>query len=99
MTINIQYVKMPFSESMTEFIINKLNKLGDRYQWIVKAKVFFKRENDPSGNGRICEIELSMPGSQIFASSSEHNFELAAKETTLEIERQLQKRKAVLKAH
>ncbi len=99
MTINIQYVKMPFSESMTEYVINKLNKLGERYQWIVQAKVFFKRENDPSGNGKVCEIELSMPGPNIFATSREHNFELAAKETTLEIERQLQKRKAVLMAH
>tara|TARA_R100000935_G_C2827405_1_gene163108 strand:+ start:754 stop:1053 length:300 start_codon:yes stop_codon:yes gene_type:complete len=99
MTINIQYVKMPFSESMTEFVINKLNKLGDRYHWIVTAKVFFKRENDPSGNGKVCEIKLSMPGSTIFASSSEQNFELATKESTLEIERQLKKRKAVLKAH
>ncbi|HSJ11321.1 MAG TPA: ribosome-associated translation inhibitor RaiA [Gillisia sp.] len=99
MTINIQYVKMPFSESMTEYVIEKLNKLGERYQWIVQAKVFFKRENDPSGNGKICEIELSMPGPNVFASSRENNFELAAKETTLEIERQLKKRKAVLKAH
>ena len=98
MTINIQYVKMPFSESMTEYMITKLNKLGEKYQWIVNASVFFKKENDPAGNGKICEIELSMPGPNIFASSRETNFELAAKETTLEIEKQLQKRKAVIKA-
>lgn len=98
MTINIQYVKMPFSESMTEYVIQRLKKVEERYQWILNANVFFKRENHSSGNGKICEIEISMPGSQIFASSSEHNFELAAKETTLEIERQLQKRKVVLKA-
>lgn len=99
MTINIQYVKMPFSEAMTENVINKLNKLGERYQWITQARVFFKRENDPAGNGKICEIELSIPGPRIFASSRENNFELAAKQTALEIEKQLQKRKAVLKAH
>lgn len=98
MTINIQYVKMPFSESMTEYMITKLNKLGERYAWVVNARVFFKKENDPAGNGKICEIELSMPGSNIFASTRDTNFELAAKETTLEIEKQLQKRKVVLKA-
>ncbi len=91
-------MKMPFSESMTEFMITKLNKLGEKYQWIVNARVFFKKENDPAGNGKICEIELGMPGPNIFASSRETNFELAAKETTLEIEKQLQKRKAVIKA-
>lgn len=99
MTINIQYVKMPFSEAMTENVINKLNKLGERYHWITQARVFFKLENDPAGNGKICEIELSIPGPRIFASSRENNFELAAKQTALEIEKQLQKRKAVLKAH
>lgn len=98
MTLNIQYVKMPFSESMTEYMITKLNKLSERYQWIVDATVFFKHENDPAGNGEICEILINMPGPNIFASSRDTNFELAAKETTLEIEKQLQKRKAVIKA-
>lgn len=98
MTINIQFERMPFSESMTEYMITKLHKLGEKYAWIVNANVFFKKENGPSGNGKICEIELGMPGPKIFASSRDTNFELAAKETTLEIEKQLQKRKAVLKA-
>lgn len=98
MTINIQYVKMPFSESMTEYMITKLNKLGEKYRWIVNVQVFFKKENNPAGNGKICEIELSMPGPNIFASSRDINFELAAKETALEIGKQLQKRKAVIKA-
>lgn len=68
MTINIQYVKMPFSESMTEYMITKLNKLGERYQWIVNAKVFFTRENGPAGDAKICKIEISMPAPNIFAS-------------------------------
>ena len=99
MNINIQYVKMPFSETMTQYVITKLGKLGERYQGITQAKVFFKRENDPSGNGKICEIVLSAPGPRIFASSRDYNFELAAKETTREIEKQLKKRKAVFTAH
>lgn len=99
MTINIQYERMPFCESMTEYMITQLNKLGESYAWIINARVFFTKENDPAGNGKICEIELSTPGPKIFASSRDTNFELAAKETTLEIEKQLQKRKAVLKAH
>ncbi|UJH90773.1 ribosome-associated translation inhibitor RaiA [Antarcticibacterium sp. 1MA-6-2] len=99
MNINVQYVKMPFSETMTQYVVSKVEKLGERYQWITQARVFFKKENDPSGNGKICEIELSTPGPKIFASSRDHNFELAAKETTREIEKQLKKRKAVIMAH
>lgn len=98
MTINIQYVKMPFSEAMTEYVIEQLNKLHKKYQWIIQADVFFKRENDHAGNGKICEIALSVPGTGVFATTRDSNFELATKETTRAIERQLQKKKAVLKS-
>ncbi|MCM4161565.1 ribosome-associated translation inhibitor RaiA [Antarcticibacterium flavum] len=99
MTINIQFVKMPTSETMSQFVSQKLEKLADKYEWIINADVYFKLENDPAGNGKICEIELSMPGPRIFASSREENFELAAKKTTFELDKQLQKRKAVMMAH
>lgn len=99
MTINIQYERLPFSEAMTEYIINKMNKIGERYQWITKANVFFKREEDGSGNRDICEIKLSLPGSGIFASANDVNFEVAAIETTRQIEKQLQSRIRVLRAH
>lgn len=99
MTIKIQYVKMPISETMSQFVTQKLEKLADKYEWIINADVYFKLENDPAGNGKICEIELSMPGQRIFASSREENFELVAKKTTFELDKQLQKRKAVMMAH
>lgn len=99
MTINIQYERLPFSEAMTEYIINKLNKLGERYQWVTMAQVFFKREEDALGNKDICEIKLSVPGSGIFASANDVSFEVAARETTRQIEKQLQSRIRVLRAH
>lgn len=94
MTINIQYVKMLTSDSMTEIVSKKLNKLGEKFEWIIKANVFFKLEKDPAGKGNICEIELSLPGPKIFASSKEKNFELAAKNTISDLTKQLKKRKA-----
>lgn len=44
MTINIQYVKMPFSEAMTQYVIDKLGKLGERYQWITRPGCFSKKK-------------------------------------------------------
>lgn len=99
MTTNIQFIKMPTSESLSSFTSEKLEKLADKYNWIIKADVFYKLENDAAGIGKICEIELSMPGPRIFASSKEDNFELATKKTILELEKQLKKRKAVFMAH
>lgn len=99
MTVNVQFVKMASSETMTSYVSKKLEKLTEKYDWIIKADVYFKLENDRAGNNKICEIELSMSGPRIFASSQEENFELAAKKTTLELEKQLEKRKAVFMAH
>lgn len=99
MTINIQYVKMPTSETMTEYIEKKLNKLGDKYEWVINANVFLKQEKDPKGIKDICEIELSLPGPKIFASSKEKNFETAVKETIKDLSKMLKKRKATFTQH
>lgn len=91
MTINVQYVKMPTSIAMTEFVTKKLDKLGDRYNWVISANVYFKLENDPTKKGKICEIELSAPGPRLFAKSNETHFEKAAVATLDDLERLLKK--------
>jgi len=99
MKIDIQYVQIPTSESMTGYVENRLNKLAAKYSWLIRAEVFLKREKDPKGKGRICEMEFSLPGPRIFASSNEKNYELAVKQTISDIEKQLQKRKSEIIAH
>ena len=99
MTINFQYIQMPTSEAMNELMTTKLNKLGRKFDFIIRADVFFKMENDPSGKGKICEIRLSVPGPRLFAKSDEDDFEKAAASTIKELESQLQKRKNVFKKH
>ena len=99
MTINIQYVQMPTSEAMNELITSKLNRLANKFEWVIRAEVHFKKENDPSGKGNICEMELSSPGPRIFASSNEDDFEKAAANTIKDLEKQLNKRKAIMNKH
>ena len=99
MTINFQYIQMPTSEAMNELMTTKLHKLERKFDFIIRADVFFKMENDPSGKGKICEIRLSVPGPRIFAKSGEDDFEKAAASTIKELESQLQKRKNVFKKH
>lgn len=99
MTISIQYVKMQSSETMNEYTIAKLQKLSKKYDWLINADVHFKTAQDHNGRNKLCEVELSAPGPRIFASSTEHNFELAVKETINDLERQLQKRKSVRMHH
>ena len=93
MTINFQYIHMPESSSLSEIVTRNLQKLGNKYQFIIRAEVFFKLGNGTDGNDKICEIQLSAPGPRIFAKSNENNFEKSAANTISDLERQLRKRK------
>jgi len=99
MTINIQFLNLPTSEFMTQFVLEKLEKLSTKYDWIISANVSFEKLNDPKGKGKVCKIELSLPGPRIFATSDEKNYELAVSETIKDLEVQLKKRKEVYKTH
>ena len=99
MEINIQFIKMQTSETMEAFAIKKLNKLAKHYDWVIKAVVSYKLENDPRRKGRICEIELSAPGPRLFARSVADNFEVATDQTIRDLETQLKKRKADMRSH
>ncbi|WP_339628597.1 HPF/RaiA family ribosome-associated protein [uncultured Maribacter sp.] len=93
MTINFQYIHMPESSSLSEIVTRNLQKLGNKYQFVIRAEVFFKLGQGKDGNDKICEIQLSAPGPPIFAKSTENNFEKSAAETISDLERQLRKRK------
>ncbi len=97
MEIKIQFVQTPKSEALESFVIKKLLKMSERYEWLIKADVFYKVEPDTKGKGKICEIRLSLPGPRIFAFSDEESFEAATEETLRDIDKQLQKRKSEMK--
>ena len=99
MKITVQFVKMQTSESMEAFAINKLNKLAKKYDDIINADVHYKLENDPKGKGKICEIQLSLSGPRIFATSNEKNFEVATDKTIDDLNKLLSKRKSKMKPH
>lgn len=99
MNIIIQYVNMDSSESLTKYTNEKLQKLAKRYDWLISCDVFFKQDNNHKEQGKICKMELSLPGPRIFATSTEKNFESAVKETINDLDRQLKKRKKTFSAH
>lgn len=99
MTVNIQFVNLDHSDSLAEFTKEKLNKMAEKYDWLINADVFFKEEGTNPEKGKICNIKLSLPGPQIFATSDEKNFEMSVKETVSDLEIQLKKRKQTFMAH
>jgi len=99
MNIIIQYVNMDSSDSLSEFTTGKLEKLAKRYDWLITCDVIFKQDNNQKEQGKICNMELSLPGPRIFATSTESNFELAVKETISDLDIQLKKRKETFSTH
>ena len=99
MKTNIQFIHVDTSESLESYTIEKLNKLNKKYNTLIHADVFFKKENNPKGHGKICEIELSLTGPRVFASANEKNYEVAVKHVISDLDKQLKKRKNVLKPY
>ncbi|WP_303317502.1 ribosome-associated translation inhibitor RaiA [Flavivirga abyssicola] len=99
MTVNIQYVGVDVSETLSAFTEEKLKKIFNRYEFLISASVHFKQNENQHDTGKICNIELSLPGPRIFATSNERNFEVSVRETIKDLERQLEKRKEVYKTH
>ncbi len=94
MKVSVQYIQMPTSDSFTEMVEKKLEKLAKKFPWIIQAEVSLKVEQDRSKHNKSCEIRLSLPGPRIFAKSKSDDFEKATAEVIKELETQLRKRKA-----
>jgi putative sigma-54 modulation protein len=99
MTVNYQYVDIDASKWLSEHTKEKLDKLANKYEFIVSAEVFFKEDKNEPVDSKICNIKLSLPGPQIFASSNEKNYEMAVKKTISDLQVQLKKRKETMKSY
>lgn len=99
MKTNIQFVHSETKLSAEQLVQRKLDKLENKYDWVIAADVMFKEEKSTNGKGKVCAIELSLPGPKIHASSNEDSYEAAAAESVRDIEKQLKKRKAEMQSH
>lgn len=99
MNINFEYDDVKASARLEELATKKLDKLQDKYDFIVRADVFFKTENNSSNKGFICSIRLSAPGPRLFSETNSAKFEMSIAESVDDLERQLEKRKSKFKSH
>ncbi len=100
MNINFEYHEIAASPRLEAFAAEKLNKLESKYDFIISADVYFKKENTSSPeNGKICSVRLSLPGPSIFAETSTASLEASISKVVTELKVQLQKRKEKMKTH
>ncbi|MCF8714406.1 ribosome-associated translation inhibitor RaiA [Joostella atrarenae] len=99
MQINFEYDNVAASSRLEELTTKKINKLLDKYDFMVRADVFFKTENTSSKNtGKICNIRVSVPGPRLFAEASHEIFEMSIAEATDDLDKQLRKKKEKMQA-
>jgi len=94
MQIVFEYDNVAQSDRLEQIAKEKLEKVSNKYDMVIRADVFFKEENTSSDQvGKICGIRLSLPGPRLFADSSKENFVNAIGESVENLERQLRKQK------
>ncbi len=94
-----EFVNIDKSENLEAFTQKKLNKLENKYDWIVRANIYIKKDENQKPKGFISEIRLSAPGPEIFAQSNEDSYEASVAETVRDLDRQCEKRKAKMSSH
>ncbi|WP_299780251.1 ribosome-associated translation inhibitor RaiA [uncultured Formosa sp.] len=100
MQIIFEYHDVTSSDALEQITTEKLEKLGLKYDMVIRADVFFKTENTTSDEtGKICNIRLSLPGPRLFAEASHDNFTDSVSESINDLERQLRKRKEKMKTY
>jgi len=100
MNINFEYHAVKASNRLEILAAEKLDKLLNKFDFVVRADVFLKKENTSQPDtGRICGIRLSTPGPRLFAESSNATFEASIVESVTELGRQLDRRKAKMKTY
>lgn len=100
MNINFEYHDVTASPRLEALATEKLNKLEDKYDFIISADVYFKKENSSNPeNGKIVTVRLNNPGAKIFAETSTASFEASIAKVVSEVKVQLQKRKEKMQSH
>lgn len=100
MNINFEYHGVKASNRLEILAAEKLDKLLNKYHFVIRADVFFKKENTSEPDtGMICNMRLSTPGPRLFSEASNASFEASIAEAVSDLERQLVKRKAKMKTY
>lgn len=77
MNINIQSVHFVASERLQEFISVKVGKLDQYYDGIISAEVILKLNKSDDTENKVAEINLNIPGNDLFAKKQCKTFEEA----------------------
>jgi putative sigma-54 modulation protein len=89
MNISIEAVGFSASDALADHITRKASVFSRTFDRIERCKVLLKSERASDNRSNVVEIELKVPGTSLFGSSSEDSFEKASDEAIDQLRLQL----------
>ena len=89
MKTNIQSLSFHANDKLTDFTLDRVNKLAQYSDRIMLADVVLKVVKSESRDNKVCEIRLAIPGNDLFASKRQPTFEEAVATTVEALKQQL----------
>jgi len=99
MKVHTQSVNFNADQKLIDFIQNRMDKLEQHYDKVIKSDVYLKVENTSDKQNKIFEAHLSVPGENIIVKKQCKTFEEGADSAVSSLQRQLKKRKEKLRSY
>ncbi len=93
MQVKVQSIHFDADIQLIAFIEEKLSKLGQFHDRIIRGDVFLRLDKSDNMENKIAEIKLSIPGKELFASKQCKSFEEATDSAVEALRRQISKHK------
>jgi ribosome hibernation promoting factor len=99
MKVNTQSVNFNADQKLIDFIQQRMDKLDQYYDKVIKTDVLLKLENTSNKQNKIFEAKISAPGDSFVVKKVCKTFEEGADSAVNSLGRQLRKRKEKFRAY
>lgn len=96
MEIKVQSIHFDADKKLVTFINEKVSKLTQLHDQITNSEVFLRLDKNVSGDNKIAEIKVNVPGKEMFAKRQCKTFEEAVDLSLEALRTQIQKHKGKL---
>jgi putative sigma-54 modulation protein len=93
MKIHTEAVQFKADQKLHEFIEKKMEKLTTHFDRIINAEIKLRLENSGQVKDKVAEIQLHVPGHNLFAKETNKTFEQSIDSAVDNLRRQLAKYK------
>lgn len=93
MNIHIHSLKFNADKKLLTFIENKVKKLSQMNDGLLRAEVFLRLDKSNDQENKITEIKLEMPRTSLFAKKQCRTFEEATDQTVDALKKQITRQK------